>query len=513
MSEKTLAKVDYIKPLEEKPYAEVVAEKENYHKELKDKLAAIVREENVKDDPEIIVRYSKDVSLETPRRPSFVVFPQNTNQVCEIVKYANEIVLPIVPVSSGTRNYGAAIPRMGGIIIDLSGWKSIHKIDYRNRAARISPGVTYDQLQQALEKEGLRALMPLLPRKDQSVLTTHLEAYPMMIPEFNYSEPLYTAEIVMPNGEIFRTGAAAMAPPETTNTDLIGPWGPGFDWNRLYTRSQGTLGIVTWANIMAEPLPTKQKIYFTAFSNIDDLVSFTYKIQRKWIGYECFALNRSNLAMILADTMPNDYLELKKVLPEYIQLFCIAGLRRFPKERIAYQEADFFEVAQECGVNPQSSIPEAPKAASFFARYLRRCWDKEVYWKEAYKGASADIFFITPMEKASTFITAIKEEAVNSHYPAEDIGIYLQPMENGRASHLEFTLPYNPEDDDERDLVKRLYRSASERAYTLGAHFTRAYGKWAEMVYGRNALHYQTAKLIKETLDPNNIMNPGKLGL
>ncbi|MEE8383127.1 MAG: hypothetical protein V3R78_14785, partial [Thermodesulfobacteriota bacterium] len=91
--------------------------------------------------------------------------------------------------------------------------------------------------------------MPFLPRKEQSVLTAHLEAHPMLIPEFNYSEPLYTAEIVMPGGEIFRTGAAAMAPPETTNTDLVGPWGPGFDWNRLYTRSQGTLGIVTWANI------------------------------------------------------------------------------------------------------------------------------------------------------------------------------------------------------------------------------------------------------------------------
>jgi FAD/FMN-containing dehydrogenase len=47
--------------------------------------------------------------------------------------------------------------------------------------------------------------------------------------------------------------------------------------------------------------------------------------------------------------------------------------------------------------------------------------------------------------------------------------------------------------------------------YALGAHFTRAYGTWAEMVYGRNAVHYQTAKMMKETLDPNNIMNPGTM--
>jgi len=512
MSEKTMAKVDYIKPLEDKPYSEVVAEKEGYHKEVKDKFVSIAGEENVKDDPDTVVRYSKDLSLETPRRPSFAVFPKNTEQVCEIVKYSNEIGLPVVPVSSGTHNYGSAIPRMGGIVVDLSGWKKIHKIDYRNRATRIAPGVTYGQLQVALEKEGLRALMPLLPRKDQSVLTAHLEDQPMLIPEFNYGEPLYTAEIVMPNGEIFRTGSAAVAPAELTNTDMVGSWGPGFDWNRLYTRAQGTLGIVTWANIMAEPLPTKQKIYFTTFTNIEDLVSFTYRIQRKWIGYECFALSRSNLAMILADTMPDDYLDLKRVLPEYTLLFCIAGLKRFPDERIAYQEADFLEVAQESGLSPQLTIPEAPQAASFFEKHLRRCWDKEIYWKDAYKGASADIFFLTPMEKASTFITALKEEALNAPYPTDDIGIYLQPIENGRVCYLEFTIPYNPEDVVECDLIKKFYKSASERMYALGAHFTRAYGIWSDMVYGRNALQYQTAKMIKETLDPNNIMNPGKLG-
>jgi FAD/FMN-containing dehydrogenase len=397
-------------------------------------------------------------------------------------------------------------------VVDLSGWKKIFKIDYRNRSTRIEPGVNYNELQQALEKEDLRALMPLLPRKDQSILTAHLEAHPMMIPEFNYSEPLYTAEIVLPKGRILRTGSAAPAPPETINTDMVSPWGPGFDWNRLYTRAQGTLGIVTWANIMAEPLPTKEKFYFTPFNDMDSVVTFTYRILRKWLGYECFALNSVNLASILADKMPDDYVQLKKKLPEYTHFFCIAGLKRFPEERIAYQEIDFMETAQEIGVKPQLTIPEVPKASAFFAKHVRRCWDKDVYWKDAYRGASADIFFLTTMDQTSKFITAMKEEANALAYPAADIGIYLQPIENGRAAHLEFTIPYNPTDKEECTLVKKLHASASERMYTIGSLFTRAYGKWADMVNGRNAIHYQTAKKIKDYLDPNNIMNPGKLG-
>jgi hypothetical protein len=262
---------------------------------------------------------------------------------------------------------------------------------------------------------------------------------------------------------------------------------------------------------MAEPLPVKQKLYFTSFRSVEDLVSVIYKIQRRWIGYECFALNRSNLAMMLGDTMPDDYIKMKRVLPEYMLLFCIGGLKRFPDERIAYQEADFMEIAQECGVRPQLTVPDVPQAAPFFEKHVRRCWPKDMYWKDTRKGASADIFFLTPMEKAPAFIAAMKAEAAQVQYDRDDVGVYLQPIENGRVCHLEFTIPYDPGDAHESDLTQKLYRSASERMNALGAHFTRAYGMWAEMVYGRNAVHYQTAKMIKETLDPNNIFNPGKM--
>jgi FAD/FMN-containing dehydrogenase len=512
MPAKIPAKVDYIKPLEGKPYREVVREKKEYKETLKRSLAEIVGAENVRDEQELLKKYSCDRSLETHAKPAFVVFPHAAEEVSRLVKLANEGLLPVIPASSGSHSYGCTIPRMGGIVVDLSGWKKILKIDHRNRAARIEPGVTYDELSEALNKEGLRPLMPLLPRKDQSVLTAHLEAHPMLIPEFNYSEPLYTAEIVMPGGEIFRTGSAASGSPETIHTDMVGPWGPGFDWNRLYTRSQGALGIVTWANIMAEPLPTKQKIYLTPGRTIADLITFTYNLQRRWLGYECFILNKVNMALILGEKMPDDYAALKQKLPEFIQVFCIAGLKRFPDERIAYQEADFFAAAQEAGVQPQLSVPEVPQAARFFASHLNRCWDKDVYWKDAYKGASADIFFITTMDRAAQCIAEMQQVAITHDYPATDLGVYLQPIENGRVAHLEFNIFYSPADARECSRIKKLHTAASERMYALGAVFTRAYGKWAEMVNSRNAVQNQTAKMIKETLDPKNIMNPGKIG-
>jgi len=509
MAEKILAKVDYQKPLEDKPYAEITAEKERYCAEVSTRLAEIVTPERVASDPALLCRYARP---DGSGRPMLVLFPENADQVCRLVKLAHELRLPLVPASSGTHCYEAATPRTGGIVVDLSAWKKIHKIDQRNRAVRIDPGVTYDQLQAALEPHGLRALTPLLPRKDQSVLTAHIEAHPMLIPEFNYSEPLYTAEIVLASGEIFRTGAAALGPPELNQTDLIGPWGPGFDWNRLFLRSQGTLGIITWVNVMAEPLPIKQKIFFTACSSLEELTAFTYRIQRQWLGYECFGLNRAALAMMLAEQMPADYHALRAKLPAYVQIFCIGGLKHFPDERIAYQEADFLETARQAGLKPQTAIPAAPQAAGFFEQHLRRCWEREPYWKDACKGASSDIFFITTMNRAQTYVAAMEAEAARSRIDSADIGIYLQPIENGRACHLEFTIPYDPRNQDECERVSALHQRASRRLYTLGALFTRAYGTWATMVNGGNAGQHQTALTIKELLDPNVIMNPGKLG-
>jgi FAD/FMN-containing dehydrogenase len=278
------------------------------------------------------------------------------------------------------------------------------------------------------------------------------------------------------------------------------------------TRSQGTLGVITWANIMAEPLPLKQKIFFTAASSIEPLLGFTSRVQKKWLGYECLILNRANLACILAKKQ-DEIDSLQQQLPAFVQIFCIGGLTRFPDERIAWQEADFLETSQECGLTPKTVMPEAPRAARFFEKNLCRCFPGEVYWKDARQGASADIFFITTLDRVPVFIAEMQQQAASAGYNFQDIGMYVQPIENGRAAHLEFSLPYSRDDERARTRMRGLHEAAGRAMFTQGALFTRAYGSWAQLAHGCNAAQQQTARLIKELLDPNNIMNPGRLGL
>src|SRR5512136_594085 len=131
-------------------------------------LAKIVGGQNVLNDPETLEAYSKDESFARPRRPLFVVKPQNVDEVQRIVRWANQTGTPLVPVSSGPPHfYGDTIPTAAGaVVVDLSRMKRIIKIDPKNRMTMIEPGVTYKELQPELLKHGLRLTTPLLPRSN-----------------------------------------------------------------------------------------------------------------------------------------------------------------------------------------------------------------------------------------------------------------------------------------------------------------------------------------------------------
>jgi len=475
-------------------------------------LEGIVGKDYVVDDPDVLHDYTKNRSLTPTKRPSFAIKPKTTEEIQKIVRLAAERRMPVIPLSSEINFYGCTIPEQGGIILDLRRMNTILKIDERNRAVMIEPGITWGKLQDELEKHGLRALNPLLPHPAKSVLTSHLEGEPMLIPKFEYGEPIYTMEVVLPNGELLRTGSAAgQGSTKNFQANLVGPYGPGIDFVRLFQGAQGTMGIVTWMNIKAEPLPKVQKLFFAAFSSLDNLVEYIYRIQRKLLGYECFVLNNFNSALILAEKWPEDFHRFKKMLQPWCVIHCLGGTLRLPHEKIAYEEEDLKQVARDMHVTLTPHIPEIPASKRSILKYLRRPWDSEPYWKDRCQGGCLDIFFYTTLDRVKEFSSIVSGMMDTFGFNQEEIGVYIQPIEHGRACHLEFNLPYNPHNPDEVEKASALHKEACSVLIDKGAFFTRPYGSWAKIVYNKNAGYTLASRQLKNMFDPHNIMNPGKL--
>jgi hypothetical protein len=105
----------------------------------------------------------------------------------------------------------------------------------------------------------------------------------------------------------------------------------------------------------------------------------------------------------------------------------------------------------------------------------------------------------------------IKNMCETGDYDTTSIGAYLLPLERGRAIHCEFDLHCNLEDKEETEKVKDLWLKASEALINEGAFFDRPYGAWADMVYQRCGVYTRKLKELKAELDPQGILNPGKL--
>jgi FAD/FMN-containing dehydrogenase len=176
-------------------------------------LVRILGADNVLDDPAVLEQYSADISFERPVQPRYVVRPGNASQVQALVRWASRTSTRPLPVSSGGPHFhGDTIPAVAGtVIVDLQGMKRIVRTDARNRIVLIEPGVTFGELSPALEKEGLRLNLPLLPRASKSVVTAALEREPVIMPKYHWdgSDPLACTEVIYGTGDRFRTGSAA----------------------------------------------------------------------------------------------------------------------------------------------------------------------------------------------------------------------------------------------------------------------------------------------------------------
>jgi FAD/FMN-containing dehydrogenase len=482
--------------------------------DTRDNLLKMVGVENFIDEPESLKGYSKDFSLVPPGMPNYVVKPKDAFEVQKVIQFANEHAIPVIPVSSHVHFHGTTIPKQGGIVLDLTRMNRILEIDEFNRRVRIEASVTWGQLTTELEKKEFRMIMPLLPPSQRSVLTDYLEREVPTNTVYDYGEPLQSMEVVWPTGEIFRMGSASVNGYPDSKSKGANPSGPGIDFYRFLQGAQGTMGVVTWANLKIESIPKMNKILFAPVTDLPDAMEFLYRILPRRIGQECLLLNHVDLAAIIAEAWPGEFEKFRRTLPAWTLILVLSGLLRRPAEKIKYEENALSEILRNefKDMKLTDTLPGFPGLERKLLPLLRKPWPgDQTYWKNQFKGGCQSLFFITRPVLANRLVDIVGEIAAKHDYPMSEIGGYLQPIEHHRACHLEFHLFYDPANPMEIERVRSLYRDAALALLNEGAFFSRPYGELAPILYERAASYTMALKRVKGLFDPRNIMNPGTL--
>ncbi len=483
----------------------------------KEKLVKVVGAGGVSYDPAALDEYSRDVSFVNAIKPVCVVRPRNAGEVQKIVNLANETLTPLVPVSSGPPHFrGDTVPGIGGaIVVDLSGMKKIINVDRARRVAMVEPGVTFAELIPAVEKAGIRLNLPLLPRKTKTVVGSLLEREPVIMPKYQWdiSDPLACVEVIFGSGDEFRTGQAA-GPGTVKEQWQVGgvqkaPYGPGIaSWHRLIQGSQGTIGIVTWASMRCELLPSLEEPFVVGSSDLAALLELTAWLVRLRMANECFILNNTNLAAIFARKWPGDYQRIKDSLPTWILFYTVAGYEYFPEERVSSHIKDITDITQRLGVEAVRAAGEV--SAGEILKAVQRP-SAEPYWKLRYKGACEDVLFLTINDRLEGQVAVMNELAEIAGYPTSDMGVYIQPIVQGTGVHCEFNLFYDPANASEASRVKGLATSAVKELMASNAFFSRPYGENAGIIFNRDAASLAVLNKLKDMFDPKHVMNPGKV--
>jgi glycolate oxidase len=223
-----------------------------------DELAALVGRDNVLTDKQDMLCYSYDAT-QMEFLPSAVVHPATAKEVSAVLKLANRERFPVFPRGAGSGFSGGALPKAGGIVLVTTRMNRILRIDTENLIAEVEPGVVTELFQQEVEKLGL-----FYPPDPASLKFSTLGGNvaenaggPRAVKYGCTKDFVMGLEVVLPTGAIIRTGGE-------TYKGVV-----GYDMTKLLCGSEGTLGIITSIIFKLLPYPDAKKTMLTIFDSID----------------------------------------------------------------------------------------------------------------------------------------------------------------------------------------------------------------------------------------------------
>ncbi|WCN13486.1 FAD-binding protein [Marinomonas mediterranea] len=456
------------------------------------------------------------VSADNSLKVQGIARPKNEQEVIQLVQWANQHEVTLVPLSSpsGNRRHGlAGLKDAPFVVLDMSKMSRVIHADSDDAIAVIEPGVTFPEFDVQLKKHKLRSIKPFLPRASKSVLACYLEREPTTLPNEHWdsTDPLASLSLTMGNGESFRSGGAALYDDldealKNGARQMMASGPIGTDYTRVMLGSQGTLGITSWASIYCERIPDIEQGFLYGAEDASTLVSIVRHLALHQLGAQYFILNRIQLAAALAKNSIH-FAELvqtfsKDDMPTWCLYVNIASREVMPEESMQWQLADLLSMVDTLPVTCISQ--QSPNYLSELETRLHS--PSKEFYKDVPYGTHTDVFCITQMSNAADLVNVA--HSLLAGISNIQVGVYLQPMIQGTNCHVEISLFHTNEQSEKlADVEMKLVTALADN----GGFFSRPYGKWSEDAFSRNETIVPHLRRVKEIFDPAGILSPGKL--
>jgi FAD/FMN-containing dehydrogenase len=466
-----------------------------------DELVSIVGQENATAAKHIRYAYSYDLSFVTPKLPDYVVMVHTVEQIQDVLRFANREGIPVTPYTGGTNIGGLTIPERGGILLDLKRMNRILEIDPESLVAVVEPGVSHAQLATALAKHNLRFGWPVGPPSASVSSCALCHGIGGLNARYGLqSQEITSMEVVLPTGELVRVGSCAI------NENAWHSVLPLPQMDGLFKGWLGTTGVVTKLGINVHPAPPLLKIFTVSCNSVEDMYSYMWNLS----NYEiCDDL--TGVSWWLAQVpIPYPYKPKPEADPEW---FSYATTYSFTEKEKEAREEIWATVLKE-EKNKGTSIKEThyPEEALKARTQLpsQIVGSTKNYCKQGGGGISWPGTF-TPAKKWAPVYNKWKEILTEHNLsPAVRMSMYRGVHYGMLRAMIPFNKQSAQETENARDAIVECLKVDLDMGglpYKPPVDFAREINKRAHPGY------IMLMKKLKQLLDPNNIMNPDKLGI
>jgi D-lactate dehydrogenase (cytochrome) len=415
--------------------------------------------------------------------PDAVVFPHSTEEVVSIVKACAEHAVPIVPYGVGSSLEGHILAIRGGISIDFSEMNRVLAVHGEDMDAVVQPGVTRKQLNAELHGSGL--FFPIDPGADASLggMAATRASGTNAVRYGTMRENVLGMTAVLADGRVIRTGGRARKSSS------------GYDLTKLLVGSEGTLGLITELTVRLHPLPEAVSAAICTFPDVDAAVRTV--IQTIQLGVPVARI-------------------------ELLDSLTVTAINRYSKTTLREAPMLFFEFhGSPAGVEEQAATVQelARDNGGEDFEWATRPEDRSRLWqarhdtyfaclnlKPGCRGITTDV--CVPISRLAEAIAGTRADIAASGLTAPIVG----HVGDGNFHTL---ILIDPADAAEIERAEALNRRIVERALALDGTCTGehgiGFGKQDFLLAEHGEAAVDAMRLVKQALDPHNLLNPGKV--